>query len=154
MPISKNDLRKSLQRFVEVVVEEADQNEVFAEKLMDVLDMSGRASQKGVAKKPKSAELPGDPLAIFQGEGARGLMSWLEGLDLEQLRRIVRQHKLDSTRNSDKWKSRDKFIDLIMERLPERMRQGNSFKNYGDRLPASNPIEDFHSLPDEVREAK
>lgn len=130
MSIDKNDLRESLHRFIDIVADEAEQNAAFAEKLKGILAAGGETSLLG---KRRKLESPGDPFEICQAGGDERLKTWLNGLELEQLKAIVRQHRLDPTRNSDKWKTKERFIELVMERVPARLRQGDSFRHYGDR---------------------
>lgn len=154
MSISKNDLRKSLHRFMDVILEEAEHNPPFADKLLDVLSLAEAPPEHAARKRKGNVELPADPFEVFHSEGAIGLKAWLDHLDLEQLRTIVRIHKLDSTRNSDKWKTKERFIDLIMDRLPERTKQGDAFRAYGQPSSAAASAGEFRPSSTDLTKAQ
>lgn len=154
MSITTKHISGSLRRFMEVIAEEADRNEAFAEKLLAAISSVSQPPERSSDQRIKGVELPGDPFGIFQTEGAPGLQAWLDNLDLNQLKRIVRDHRLDPTRNSDKWKTRERFIQLILKRIPARARQGDSFRYYGEQPPQAKPSEDSGVSSTEFREAK
>jgi hypothetical protein len=152
--MTTKDIRGSLRRFMEVIAEEADRNEAFAEKLLAAISSVGKPTERSPDRRVKNVELPGDPFGIFQTAGAAGLQAWLDDLDLNQLKRIVRDHRLDPTRNSDKWKTRERFIQLILKRIPARARQGDSFRYYGEQPPQAKLPEGSGVSSTAFREAK
>jgi len=85
------------------------------------------------SEKPQKVErIPAlDPFETYKQQGAEKLQSWLNELSLQELRAIVRQQRFDPSRLSDKWKTKERFIQLILERVVSRSKQGDSFRFYG-----------------------
>lgn len=119
-------VRKTLQRLVDLLADEAERNPAFAEALAELF-ISPPTSTRSKSKEEPIL----DPFSTFQAKGKEGLRASLNGLSIEQLRSIVRQHRFDPSRLSDKWKSRERFIEVICERVEARSRQGDAFRHYG-----------------------
>ncbi len=120
------NLRKTLLRLADLLADEAEHNPTFAEALAKLFG----ASRTSTRPKPKEESIF-DPFLTFQTRGKEGLRASLSGLNIEQLRSIVRQHRFDPSRLSDKWKNRERFIEVICERVEARNRQGDAFRHYG-----------------------
>ena len=58
----------------------------------------------------------------------RGLRTRLDALDLEGLRDIVAEHRMDSDRLAMKWKARDRVIGRIIDRVEARTAKGSAFR--------------------------
>jgi hypothetical protein len=120
------NVRKALQRLVDLLADEAERNPAFAEALAELVTPSHTTTR---SKSKEEAAL--DPFSTFQTRGKEGLRAALIELSIEQLRSIVRQHRFDPSRLSDKWKSRERFIEVICDRVEARSRQGDAFRHYG-----------------------
>jgi hypothetical protein len=57
------------------------------------------------------------------------LRNRLGSLDLEQLRDILAEHRLDHDRLAMKWKDPARVIDRIVERVAARASKGSAFRS-------------------------
>lgn len=130
--LSKSDLRKVMHRLVDVICDEAESNARLAERLQDALGFAGEETRRAPKKQ---AAL--DPFAVLEKHGVSGLRRQLNDMDLNDLKTIVRLHRFDPSRLSDKWKTRDRFVDLIVERVEARARQGSAFRDYKSQRDSS-----------------
>ncbi len=69
-----------------------------------------------------------DPFSLWRAQGEMALRDALEGLDLQELRIIVRAHRLDPARVSSRWTARDRVIALILEQVKARINHGRAFE--------------------------
>lgn len=120
-------LRKQLRRFADLLADEAERNPEFADSLLTLLTVDGVREKR---KRSEKRTAP-DPFEIFRTKGADKFRQWLNDLSVQDLRGIVRQHRFDPTRLSDKWKTKERFIQLICERVESRSKQGDVFRFYG-----------------------
>lgn len=70
-----------------------------------------------------------DPFKIYADTGESGLRHALATLDLEQLRDIVAEHGMDHDRLAMKWKSPDRVIGRIVERVEAVSSKGFAFRS-------------------------
>lgn len=141
MLIDVKALKKTLRGLADLLASEAERNPAFAEALQNVLFESAgqkRAKETITLKKAPKVEVF-DPFAALSEKGPVGFKEWLGTLDVPSLRAIVRQYRLDPTRLSDKWKTQGRFIELIHDRVQDRVSHGESFRNYGERKDQDAP---------------
>ena len=119
----KLDLRAILLAIVKTVAEEAERNQQFGDRL--------RAALRGHERPTRCAAPVQDPFEILQLRGVAGLREWLASLDIKELKAIIREHRLDDSRLSQRWKTKQRFVDLILGRITSRSAQGESFREYG-----------------------
>jgi hypothetical protein len=134
---NRHNLKARLHKFTELIAQEAERNQEFAKGLADILGITGETSTQ---RKQNRSRNEVDPFDVLVEKGIDGLKIWLGSLDIDMLRSIVRQHSLDSSRLSDKWKNKERFVELICERVHARSRHGDSFRRYGQEnkeTPAS-----------------
>lgn len=70
-----------------------------------------------------------DPFTVYADTGESGLRHALAALDLEQLRDIVAEHGMDHDRLAMKWKSPDRVIGRIVERVEAVSSKGFAFRS-------------------------
>jgi hypothetical protein len=129
-------LRAFLRRLADLIADEAERNPDFAAQLQEVVAPAVKV-RDGQPRKSQ-AQLPAEhPFEVYRARGEEGLKSWLESLDITALKAVVRQHRLDPSRLSDKWKTKERFVTLILERVPARLKQGDVFRHYADREDAT-----------------
>jgi isoleucyl-tRNA synthetase len=122
-----SEIRRRLKLLAQLVWEEAERNPEFAKALAELL-----AVQSTGEKPKKRAKTPAlDPFEVFREKGIDGFRAWLNELSLEDLRNIVRQQRFDPSRLSDKWKTKERFVQLVLERVESRSKQGDVFRFYG-----------------------
>jgi hypothetical protein len=135
---------RRLKELLNVIIEEVRQNSAFAERLTAVLGDAGgsrREKTRERAGKIKSVEVaPGEPKRgnrrapalvdpiseIEQGEGH--LRDRLAALELEQLRDVVAEYRMDPNKLVMKWKDRERVIDHILTTSISRGRKGDAFR--------------------------
>jgi len=135
---------RRLKAFMEVVLDEMRANPAFAERVGAVLDPrpSGDRPQQADGSRPRAPRLPAggavkrgnrrapslvDPLTAIQS-GEQHLRSQLAPLDLEQLRDVIADHRMDPSKLAMKWKDRERVIDHIVATAVERGQKGDAFR--------------------------
>ena len=68
-----------------------------------------------------------DPFQVFHDSGQDVLRAMLQELDVDTLKEIIKQNRLDTRRKSTKWKDTERLIALIITRVEERMTLGSVF---------------------------
>jgi hypothetical protein len=68
-----------------------------------------------------------DPLTLCQ-EGEDQLRQRLENLNREQLKDIIAEHGMDTSKLAMKWRSPARLIDLIVTTAKARLEKGNVFR--------------------------
>lgn len=125
-------LAAQLARVVAVVAREANRSPRLAKALGAALD-SGRPSDADAvgAAQRSHRRPPGvvDPFAIYADTGEDGLRKRLSDLNLEQLRDILAEHRLDHDRLAMKWKDQPRVIERIVERVAARASKGSAFRS-------------------------
>lgn len=122
-------LQHKLRALVDIVLEEANHNPAFAEKLGALLG-EPRPTEKIVGKRT-GRRTPAilDPFAIMQEKGELPLREALRKLDLEQLRDIVAEYGMDPAKLAMKWKAADRVIDLVVSTAALRLTKGDAFRD-------------------------
>lgn len=118
----------TLKRLVEAVTTEAGRNPAFASSLERALE-GAQVSDRDQPKRPHR-RAPGvvDPFAVFADGGEAGIRRSLSQLSIEQLKDVVAEHGMDRSKLAMKWKTSDRFIDLILETVATRSRKGDAFR--------------------------
>ena len=84
----------------------------------------GRASVGSGEARPA----PLDPFTLWRAQGEDALRRALEGLDLQELRAVVRAHRLDPARVSSRWTAHERVVTLIVEQVKARLNHGRAFE--------------------------
>ncbi|MBI4295248.1 MAG: hypothetical protein HY669_03680 [Chloroflexi bacterium] len=121
------DLRRRLKTLADAIADEAERNPEFAKS---VNDLFGIAPAQETKRKNGKTLVP-DPFEVLRLKGNEGFNQWLNALSIQELRAIVRQQRFDPSRLSDKWKTKDRFVLLIIGRVESRSKQGDTFRSYG-----------------------
>jgi hypothetical protein len=126
------NLRKTLTDLVRVLVDEAERNPEFKDKVQSALNQnkgSDRTEPKNTDKpknRRRSAIL--DPIELA-GVGEQVLRSRLAELTVEQLQDIVSGYAMDPGRLVSKWKTPERIIDRIVELSLARAQKGDAFRS-------------------------
>ena len=67
-----------------------------------------------------------DPFEVF-GRGEPPLRDALQGLSVDQLKDIVSQHAMDSSKLALKWRTPKRLIELIVTTVRSRIEKGDAF---------------------------
>jgi hypothetical protein len=100
-----------------------------------VKESSHHQATKG-RRRNRRAPGPIDPFAVFAA-GEAVLRRQLEQFSVDQLKDIVSEHAMDSSRLALKWKSADRLIDLISGSVKTRLEKGDAFRR--DASQQNNP---------------
>jgi len=115
-----------LARILRAVAKEIEDNPDFSKnielRIEDVPIVSG--------KKDMLEPIDIDIFRIFSEGGEQALRQRLEPLESRALVQIVRQHGFDPSKLAEKWKDKERLINLILERVAARSDSGKVFKDY------------------------
>lgn len=122
-----------LRKLADLIVEEAELNEAFAQRLRAALSELSPPATPRPQKAPdtQKANLP-DVHAEMASRGESEFRLWLLGQSREVLKAVIRSEDIDPTRRTAKWKEVDKLADYIAESLKSRQQRGASFLNAGN----------------------
>jgi len=68
-----------------------------------------------------------DPFAVY-AQGEVELRRQLAQLSVEELKDIVAEHGMDPTKLALKWKTPERLIDVICQRVSDRVHKGQAFE--------------------------
>lgn len=114
-----------IRRLFDAILQEVRENPRLAERVSNALD---DGESRG---RPTNRRAPGafDPFAVLQQSGETALRERLAQLTVDQLKDIVSEHGMDSSRLALKWKTADRLIDLIADRVRNRTEKGDAFRS-------------------------
>lgn len=146
---SPDTAKKRLAALFRVVTDEADANPSFAAKLGVALgspvepdharnDGAGSAEVRRSNRRAKSILEPFRLLAVSEAH----LRAELQKLNIEQLKDIVAEYGMDTSRLALKWKSCDRLVDFIVTTVAQRQRKGDVFREGGGRSQVGTPNEE------------
>jgi hypothetical protein len=83
-------------------------------------------------RKTKAEELSVefDIFEVFAQGGEQALRQKLNPLELRTLKRIIAQHGFDSSKLAEKWRTKERLVNLIIDRVTARSDKGRIFKEY------------------------
>lgn len=119
------NLESQVRNLFGVVLAEIRDNPRFAERVRGALGNSINTTPRRTGRRPPG---PLDPFAVFVAEGESGLRARLEDLSVEELKNVVAEHGMDSSKLAMKWKTADRLVDLVVERVRHRSSKGDAFR--------------------------
>lgn len=81
-------------------------------------------------KKIEKTTIDFDIFQVFTDGGEQALRQKLEPLDLKTLKEIVSKHGFDTSKLAEKWKRKERVVNLIINRVSARSDKGKVFKDY------------------------
>ena len=129
------NLKQTLRALSAVVLEEADRNPVFAERLQRALNIpEARPSIPAVTRptaerrsRTRAAAIL-DPVGVLAEQGEDALRQALQPLPLDQLLDIVAEFAMDPSKLVMKWKSPERVIEHILDGAKRRSVKGDAFR--------------------------
>lgn len=118
---------KKVARILRILAEKVEGNP----NILKGLELSQQ--EIPAVKQKKEMQEPPINFDIFQifAEGDEAaLRQKLETLDLRSLKRIIRQHGFDPSKLAEKWRKKERLLNLIIERVFARSDKGRVFKEY------------------------
>lgn len=104
----------------------------FAKQIDSLFKILSEPGAKNVpkSKKHRSRRNTGviDPFELFKYQGDQVLRQQLQALQIEQLKDIIAEHGMDSTRRAMSWKKSERLIELIIQTVKRRDRRGDAFR--------------------------
>lgn len=136
-----NSAKKRLSAIFATILDEAMHNRDFADRLELALGDESPSKSRLAERLPTAAPNQSqsrrpnrrakglvDPFALLTG-GENHLRTELARLNLEQLKDIVAEHGMDTSRLALKWKSNDRLVNFIITTVVARQRKGDVFRD-------------------------
>lgn len=119
-------MKKKLKKLFDIILEESENNESFKKKLEDLFEPKVDIKTE---KKSKNKREPAvlDPINLAEKD-INDLKIKLEELDIEKLKDIVSDYRLDSSRLVMKWKVKERIIEHIIKSALSRAEKGDVFR--------------------------
>lgn len=133
-------MSSALRRLFEEIIAEAENRPEFGRRLEAAISSRAVRALSVASISPKhprrNRRAPGvlDPFDIF-AKGEPELRRQLANLTVEQLKDVVSENAIDSSKLALKWRSPDRLIDLIVSTVRARVEKGDAFKR--DFVPPS-----------------
>jgi len=118
---------KDVRKFVSVmsaIFSYLEENPKVLEEIM------AKITQKKSPRRSSESEKEGgsmDLYRFYQEKGENGLKEYLQGLEIEDLKSIVKRYRLDPKGNYRKWKTKERFITRIVEAIKIKFEKGEVF---------------------------
>ncbi len=122
------EIAKRVAHILKVLAEKIEENPDTLRDLGLILGDIPTVNQK--KKKTEEPPIDFDIFQIFAEGGEPALRQKLETLELKTLKGIVRQHGFDSSKLAEKWRKKERLLNLIIERVSARSDKGRVFKEY------------------------
>lgn len=132
---------KHIKQLFNVIIEEMKTNEAFSAKIEAIINpnsLNGDAeyNQKKETKKNSVAGRASnrrdpavlDPIATII-ESEEVLQNKLQELSEKELKDIIAQYGMDTSKLAMKWKNKQRLIDLIVDVSRARSKKGDAFRN-------------------------
>ncbi|MGE5530064.1 MAG: hypothetical protein ACM3X6_13115 [Patescibacteria group bacterium] len=121
--MSNEENAKKAARFLRALAARLEERPEFFEGF-DLEVPPAPAPRKRAAPAPPALDVFG----LFFAEGAGGLRSRLEMLEVRDLKAVISGHGLDPTGLARNWRKKEKLVDLIVERAEARGKKGEVFR--------------------------
>ena len=126
------NLKKNMKALFDLIVDEAETNEEFAEALSKIFcnetpekKMKDNAGEKRAYNRRDKAVL--DPIKLAEdGELSADVLT---PLSEKELKDIVADYGMDPSKLAMKWKDKDRLIQLILDTSFRRASKGDAFRN-------------------------
>lgn len=121
-------LETRLRAVLSAVLSEASHNPAFAAQLKKALGLEEVLRPvAGVRRSNRRNPAPFDPFVAYAA-GEAELRRRLDDLSVDELKDMVAEHGMDSSKLALKWKSADRLIELIVTTVAARSRKGDAFR--------------------------
>ena len=149
-------MKNQVERFLDEIRHEYYENPEFRARIDRIF---GAGSEKKQNSRPerrsrnKRAAAIIDPYREYVA-GEEQLLRKLEPLTIDQLRDIVSEYALDSSRLALKWKNKERLIDLIVTTARSRIQKGDVFRGDGkgeNKIEGESKNEDDNKAENNVK---
>jgi len=123
----EKEIAKRVARILRTLAGKIEENpELLKDVELSLVDVPAVGRKRKLAGPP----IDFDIFEIFAKEGEQALRQKLEPLELKTLKRIVAQHSFDPSKLAEKWRNKERLVNLIIERVAARSDKGKVFKEY------------------------
>jgi len=129
--LNENEIKMRLMDIARVISAHAGKNEELRKALSDIFERTSNA-ELDENRTDLGLDVMPSPFALLQEKGTDRFREWVSSLEIDDLKKVISSHRLDATGNARKWKTKDKLVDFVVERVTDRSKQGGTFKDYGD----------------------
>ncbi len=128
--MSKRSVIDRMRALFDVLAREAESNPRLAGQIARILDGDEALTAAPERAGRRGRRNPGvvDPFLVLRERGEANLRVELAGLSDEQLKDIIAEHMLDSSKLAMKWKAKERLVDLILSSVASRSRKGDAFR--------------------------
>lgn len=124
--MSKQETLKKWKEISKLIANEISNNEEFALKMANTL--SGEPATTASKKRGRRSPAKLDPFHLLE-LGEDTLSKELQQLNIEELKDIVSEYGMDTSRLALKWKDRERLESLIIEATKRKSSRGEAFWN-------------------------
>lgn len=124
--MSKQETLKKWKEVSKLIANEISNNEEFALKMANTL--SGEPAATVSKKRGRRSPAKLDPFHLLE-LGEDTLSKELQQLNIEELKDIVSEYGMDTSRLALKWKDRDRLESLIIDATKRKSSRGEAFWN-------------------------
>lgn len=130
----------SVAAFLRALADQVERDAAFGEQVHALLVESGLVGApgrsgprraggrtRGTGAGADDRPAPLDPFAVLRADGESHLRARLGEVEIADLRRIIRAHRLDPARVSARWSSSDRLVELIVDQVRARADHGKAF---------------------------
>jgi predicted metal-dependent TIM-barrel fold hydrolase len=116
------DIKASLKEIINAAKKDSELKALLVElsELVSDENTSGKRTRVKV-------EVDINPISLAANEGIDRLVEELEKLEIEQLVAVIKKYGLDKTRKSYKWKTKEKLVSLIKDKVSASSTRGDVF---------------------------
>ena len=131
------NLKKNMKALFGLILDQAERNEDFAEELSKIFINGASEKNNKVNTGEKRASNRRDKAVIDPiklAENDELSVEVLASLSEKELKDIVADYGMDSSKLAMKWKDKDRLIQLILDTSIRRASKGNAFRNQNFEL--------------------
>ena len=124
--------KKKIKEFFNIIVDEAEKNDEFAKSLYNIFENNEEKIKPAISKEPKRSPKRRDKAVldpIKLSEDNKLTKDILAELTEKELKDIIADYGMDSTKLAMKLKDKDRLIQLILESASRRATKGNAFRS-------------------------
>jgi hypothetical protein len=130
--LNSSEIKKRLIALASLIAEQAAKDSDFAVALSELLLNVQADQEEPTVISDHRPDRTTNPFVARQNYGQEGFRNWLDSQSIEQLKAIISEHRLDATGNVRKWKTKEKLVELIIDRVENRVKHGTAFRRYGE----------------------
>ena len=124
----EKNVKKKMKALYDLVIKEAENNEVFAEKLELIMLNPEKERKTGSTKRSGNRRDKAILDPILLAEEGKLSKEVLEPLTDKELKDIIADYGMDPSKLAMKWKDRDRVIKLIIDTSQRRASKGDAFR--------------------------